>query len=208
MNINTIIFDLGGVIVNLNEGATVEELVRLAPARAQTIEQAYKHAQFFKSYEMGLMTDEEFRTCIRELLGVDVRDQEIDTAWNAMLGDIPVERLQLMTRLRSRYNVMVLSNTNAIHVKSFNQTIQQVSGKPDLTSFADRVFFSHELNLRKPHVEIYQKVIELAGIVAHEAIFLDDKLDNLNGARQAGLRTLHIAKPDDVLNIESHVEQQ
>lgn len=208
MNIKTIIFDLGGVIVDLDEQATVNAIINLTDGQADEVQKAYQEATFFKSYEKGLISDDTFRDEIRKLIKHQATDENIDKAWNAMLGNIPTERLELMNRLRENYRVMVLSNTNAIHEAAFNQTILEVSGKPDLTHFADTVFFSHELHLRKPDVDIYKKVIELSGIEPSEAIFLDDKLENLEGAQKAGLQTFHVQNPNQTISIEQYLQQQ
>ncbi|WP_162555781.1 HAD family hydrolase [Reichenbachiella versicolor] len=207
MNINTIIFDLGGVIIDLDEEATVKALTQLSDLPSTQVLEAYQSALVFKEYEKGLISSDKFRSEIRFLLKSTNSDSQVDFAWNAMLGNIPIERLNLMSRLRKNYQVMVLSNTNAIHERAFNKIIENVSGKKNLNDFADKVFFSHELNLRKPDIEIYEKIIEISDINPNRAIFLDDKLENLKGAEKAGLNTFHIPNPNKTLDIEQYIQQ-
>ncbi|PIB34871.1 hypothetical protein BFP72_05360 [Reichenbachiella sp. 5M10] len=206
MNINTIIFDLGGVIIDLNEKATVEAFAQLSGKDITEVVKYYQESDTFKQYEMGLIPSDEFRAYIREILDTpQATDHEIDRAWNAMLGNIPLRRLEWMIKLQKTYKICILSNTNAIHESAFNQTLLEVSGKPCLDDFAHEVYFSHRLHLRKPNMDIYEKVLELSGQSAAGCLFLDDKLENLKGAASVGIQTMHISYPDEIFKLESRV---
>ncbi|MCV9386498.1 HAD family hydrolase [Reichenbachiella ulvae] len=205
MNIKAIIFDLGGVIINLDEVATVKAFAELANHSVEQVMQHYQISDAFKQYEMGLISSEAFRQEIRTMMNTEATDSAIDQAWNAMLGAIPIERLQLMLDLQQNYEVMVLSNTNEIHEQAFNQTLRNVSGKNSLHDFAHQVYFSHRLNLRKPNKDIYEEVLRQSGFEAKDCIFLDDKKENLIGAESVGLHTFHVATPNDIFKITEHV---
>ncbi|UXP31083.1 HAD family phosphatase [Reichenbachiella agarivorans] len=205
MNINTIIFDLGGVIINLDELATVSAFAALSGHPYQEVIQLYQQSEVFKQYEMGNISSTVFREEVRKMIDTQSDDATIDRAWNAMLGEIPIQRLELLLDLQKNYRVMILSNTNEIHETAFNQILQQVSGKNSLHDFAHDVFFSHRIHLRKPNADIYLNLLATSGIQAENAIFLDDKLENLEGAKSVGINTLHITTPDDVFKIKSHV---
>ena len=122
-----------------------------------------------------------------------------------MLGAITPERLQLLSDLRRSHQVFILSNTNSIHERAFNAILQHTSGKPSLHHVADRVYFSHEMHMRKPDVEIYQQVLAQSGAHPAETLFMDDKPANLQGATQAGISTLHITTPNDILGLRKYV---
>lgn len=205
LNIKAIIFDLGGVIINLDEGATVKAFAELANHSVEQVMRNYQSSDAFKQYEMGLITSEAFRQEVRSMMTTNAEDVAIDQAWNAMLGEIPMARLELLLELQKDYEVMILSNTNSIHEKAFNQTLKAVSGKESLHDFAHQVFFSHELNMRKPNTDIYEEVLKRSGFKAGDCIFLDDKPENLRGAEEVGLNTFHVTTPDDIFKIKSHV---
>lgn len=205
MNIKTIIFDLGGVIIDLDELATTRAFAKLSGLSSEQVIQDYLQNPIFKQYEKGLISDTDFRAGINQFLNTNLSDHEIDHAWNAMLGDIPGERLELLTELRKSHQVLILSNTNSIHEKAFNQILKQGCGANSMHEFADQVFFSHELHMRKPDTEIYTKVLELASMHAAECLFLDDKKENLTGAASVGINTLHITHPNLTLSVKDHV---
>ncbi|MBU2914805.1 MULTISPECIES: HAD family hydrolase [Reichenbachiella] len=205
MNINTIIFDLGGVIINLDEQATVRAFAELSGKPIAQVVEMYQVSDVFKRYEMGLISSVEFRTAIRQLMETDATDDVIDQAWNAMLGEIPMARLDFMLQLQKEYSVLILSNTNEIHETAFNQILAEVSGKASLHDFAHEVYFSHRLHLRKPNADIYEEVLRQSGKSANECIFLDDKPENLKGAASVGIHTMHITTPDHIFQLTDHV---
>ncbi|MEO9966822.1 MAG: HAD family phosphatase [Reichenbachiella sp.] len=205
MNIKTIIFDLGGVIIDLDFMQTPKAFSQLTGWTAEDILKRYFEPGLFQDYEKGLISDQALRAGINELFGTDLTDEQIDSAWCAMLGDVPRARLDFMNQLREDYKVAVLSNTNAIHVAAFNQTIRQTSGESSLEAFADEVYFSHEIKMRKPDLEIYHAVLESTGTPAEQCLFLDDTKANLEAAAQVGIQTLHIAEPNQIFNLRAHV---
>lgn len=205
VNIKTIIFDLGGVIIDLEYKATPKAFSELTEWTFEDIFKLYFEPGLLQDYEKGLISSQEFRAGINELFGTQLSDAQIDKAWCAMLGPIPKARLDFMNELQKNYKVLVLSNTNAIHVEAFNQTLKAVSGKDSLHAFADEVYFSHQLNMRKPDLEIYEEVLKRSNLKAEECLFLDDTQPNLDSAAQVGIRTMHITHPDQIFNLAAHV---
>jgi len=205
LNINTIIFDLGGVIIDLDEKATTRAFMELSGHTLEQIIHHYHTSPYFKNHEKGLITDTVFRQGIREVLDIKATDNELDQAWNAMLGNIPIERLDLLLKLRKKFKVLILSNTNGIHEPAFTQILKEVSGKNGLTDFADEVYYSHILKMRKPDPEIYLTVLQLSNLQAESTLFLDDKIENLKGAESVGIQTMHIAHPDKIFELEKYV---
>ena len=194
--IQNLIFDLGGVILDLHFDRTHEAFARAGRRSIEEIRAMMDKSAFFNEYEKGLISDDEFRAAIRKLLQNNLSDSEIDLAWNAMLGAIPQERLQLLNRLRDKYRVFLLSNTNSIHLDHFNKTVTTESGEPALGSFFEKAYYSHVLKMRKPDKEIFEHVLKQHQLVPEVTLFLDDNLDNLQGAREAGIKTFHVQHPD------------
>ena len=194
--INTFIFDLGGVIINLEEKDSYNSLSNLIGLSFSEIQSKVAKSDIFVQHEKGLISNEAFRKGVNNLFQCNLSDDQFDIAWNSMLKNIPIERLELLLALRQNHKVLILSNTNAIHIKRFNELLELVSGEKSLESFADYVFFSHELNMKKPDLEIYEEVLKRSYSKASESIFMDDKLENLESAASIGIATLHITEPD------------
>jgi glucose-1-phosphatase len=192
-NIQNIIFDLGGVIIDIDPQRSFKALAAFYQGKKNSEQLLSENVQLFLDYEKGFISDEEFREGIRKLAdNPTIKDEEIDQAWNSMLLYIPIERLQILEKLRSQYKTFVLSNTNAIHVTAFNKLIEQNSGKADINHFFDKVYYSHELKLRKPEPEIYQHVIDEHKLNVGATLFVDDRLENIEAAASIGLQTFHV----------------
>ncbi len=199
--INNIIFDLGGVIINLSVEKTYQAFASLSGLPLKEIKDRVHHAAFFHEYEKGLIGDSEFRNHLRESLNLNADDTQLDNAWSAMLLDIPIERIRLLERLKGPFNLFLLSNTNNIHLQSFNEQVFQLTGFPSLDQYFNNAYYSHLIKMKKPDVEIYEYVLQDNKLLAQETIFLDDNSDNLLGAIQAGIRTFHVQQPDQIFSL-------
>jgi putative hydrolase of the HAD superfamily len=192
--IKTIIFDLGGVIINLYVERTIAAFSRLSGFTEEEVETAYLSADIFKQYEKGLISDAEFHLGLKENFKLKATDSEIDAAWNAMLGEIPEDRIESIRTLLNNYKCIVLSNTNAIHEKAFHKVLSDSFPYQHLDQLFHEVYFSHELNQRKPDRNIYQDVLKRSETQAGESLFMDDGIANLEVASSLGINTLHIPR--------------
>jgi glucose-1-phosphatase len=199
--IRNLLFDLGGVILNLAPQCTIEAFARLVNRDPDMVLKTYHERHEFSAYEKGDLTDEAFRTALRQMFATQATDDELDACWNAMLLDLPLERIQLLQKLRSRYQLILLSNTNAVHVRHFNQIVKSVTGQNTLDAYFDKIYYSHVLKMRKPEKEIYQHVLRSHQLVASETLFLDDNLSNLEGAQAVGIKTFHVQHPDLIFTL-------
>ncbi|WP_375578772.1 HAD family phosphatase [Marivirga tractuosa] len=202
--IKTIIFDLGGVIINLYVEKTISAFAQLSGLSEKEVEKAYLSADVFKQYEKGLISDDEFRQSLRDNFNLKASDDEIDQAWNAMLGEIPNDRIESIKSLKQNYKCIVLSNTNAIHESAFHKILSNSFSYQHLNDLFHEVYFSHDLNQRKPDQEIYQNVLNLSQTEATEALFMDDGQANLDSASKLGIHTLHIPRNDGLMNLLKH----
>ena len=200
-SIQNLIFDLGGVLLDLHFDRCHEAFARLAGSSVEEIKSKIAGTSSFVEHEKGLISDGEFRDGLRVMLNKDWPDQEIDMAWNAILGDIPQERLQLVQSLRKDYQVFLLSNTNSIHLPLFAKMVYANTGQPSLESFFDKTYYSHVLKMRKPDEEIFRHVLEENKLVPENTLFLDDYPVNLAGAEKTGMKTFHVQSPQSVFEI-------
>ncbi len=202
LNIQTLIFDLGGVIMELHEEAIVQHFVRLSGHTPERVIQNYHTHPAFQQHEKGLISNDDFRAAMREMMEADITDEQIDTAWNSILGNITSERLDHLLKLKEKYQILILSNTNGIHEKRFSEILRESSGGKSLHNYANKVYYSHEIHMRKPDLEIYEYVISDAAINPSTSLFFDDKEENLDGAQSVGIQTKLITNPNQILDID------
>ena len=198
--IKNIIFDLGGVLVNLDFKAAINGLQKAGFANVKEQLQSFDCEGIFQKFELGEMTAEEFRTAIRENSTVTLTNEEIDALWNAMLLEIPREKLELILDLRGKYMVYLLSNTNSIHwdyvcKNAFNYRGFRVN------DYFEETFLSYEMHLAKPDKAIYEKVLQDANLLAEETLFIDDSEANCKAAEEVGIHAHHYHIGDDLSKV-------
>ncbi len=198
--IRNLIFDLGGVIIDLDQHKLLDQLSALTGISPPDFKTSIALRPEFIEYEKGLISDSDFRDFFRSVSSNSLTDAEIDQAWNAILLEIPSQRLTLLEQLNKDFSVFLLSNTNNIHLTEINRKLNQM-GFPDFSPFFDRQYYSHLLHERKPDQRIYEIVLEESSIVPSETLFLDDNLENLEGAKKLGIQTFHVEHPDLILEL-------
>ena len=198
-----IIFDLGGVIIDLDVERTMKAFSALSGKTVPEIRQLLESDPIFVNYEKGLASDQKFRDSLRNLLNIKESDEVIDKAWNAMLGAIPKTRIDLLEKLRKKHKLYLLSNTNNIHLCRFNEIVHSVSGSSSLNRYFDRTYYSHIVKMRKPDQEIFAHVLRENGLLPEETLFLDDNAANLEGASRIGIQTFHVTHPDMIFSLFS-----
>jgi putative hydrolase of the HAD superfamily len=200
-NIKNIIFDLGGVFMNVDFKITQQAFIDLGIKEFPAMFSQHHSNELFEQLETGKITATELYQSFRQLTGSTLTDQQIKTAWNALLLDFPPERLQWLDNIRQKYKVYLFSNTNIIHYDAFMDIFTRSTGKSDLNQYFIKAYYSHELGLRKPYVESYLKILEEQQLVAAETLFIDDTAKNIEGAQKAGLQTIHLVAPTTVLDL-------
>ncbi len=188
-NIKNIIFDLGNVLLNLDFNASIKAFHELGlDKKVLDNQQAYSDPVFY-DLEVGNISPEVFRKRVRKVLNnPEATDRQIDDAWYAMILDIPENRVKLLQELSKKFNIYLFSNTNNIHISRLHKAFLEQHGIEFPALFV-KDYYSHEINARKPDLESYQKVIQLAGIIPEETLFVDDLEKNIRGAQKAGLKT-------------------
>jgi len=192
--INSIIFDLGNVLLNLDFEASIQAFHKLGLNEAVlNKQQAYADPVFYK-LEIGMVKPDVFRKRTRQLLNnPDASDRQIDDAWYAMIRDVPPKRVDVLKRLRDSYKIYLFSNTNAIHIGRLLPDFKREHGF-DFPALFDKTFYSHEIQARKPDIEAYQKVIRLSGVEPGKTLFVDDLEQNIRAAQEVGLKTFWLSE--------------
>ncbi|MEJ7768558.1 MAG: HAD-IA family hydrolase, partial [Chitinophagaceae bacterium] len=125
--------------------------------------------------------------------------EQIRTAWNAMLLDIPAGRIDFLLGLKKRYRIFLLSNTNAIHHEAFQQIELKTTGDPvTLNDCFEKAYYSHEIGLRKPDGEIFEYVLNTNRLIAEQTLFIDDTLSNVEAANSINIKGLYLDHPTTI----------
>lgn len=193
MDIKNIIFDLGGVILNINYHKTADAFKALGVANFDALYSQAQQSNLFDLLETGKISENDFRDQIKKITSVRLTYAQIDEAWNAMLLNLPSPRLRLLENLKSSgYQLFLLSNTNSIHYRAYTQNLKTEHNISGLEHFFHQTFFSHLIHQRKPHPETFKFVLQQAQINAHQTIFIDDSLQHVEGAKLAGIQAYHL----------------
>jgi FMN phosphatase YigB (HAD superfamily) len=199
MQFRNLIFDLGGVIIDLSVDETVKAFSWLSGLSAQQIYDRYHSHPEFLAYEKGELTDDEFREAVKRIFSFDATVEDFDRCWNAMLLGLPVKKLALLEHLRSGFSLTVLSNTNSIHLRHVDEAIlPKVAHGKSLNDYFHHHYYSHLVRKRKPEPEIFIQVLDENRFEPNETLFLDDNADNIKSAKAVGLNAWLVDHPDRV----------
>ncbi|WP_460954809.1 HAD family hydrolase [Spirosoma litoris] len=195
-----LIFDLGDVIIPIDLTAPVRNFAMLANLPEDEVTAIWKQFEIIGQYETGLIDDMAFRDHVRKVLKNDSwADEVIDTAWNTVLLELPVERVERIKELKQNYRLFLLSNTSPIHIRRVNQMLTSLN-QPTLEELFERVFYSYDVRIAKPSPEIYQHVLTEAGLVAEETAFFDDNAANIESAAKLGIQAVRVEPPMTILD--------
>lgn len=200
--IKNIIFDLGGIFIEINFSKTENAFKNLGVANWSQFYTQSTASALFENLEIAKITPEEFYEGFRKESGADLTDEQIRDAWNAMLGTFPPERLQWLQQIGTRYNIYLYSNTNRIHYVAFQNIFRRSTGKQNFDDYFIKAHYSHQLGLRKPYPSSYKKLLQIEKLNADETLFIDDTAKNIEGAKQAGLHTILLLPPKTVFDLD------
>jgi putative hydrolase of the HAD superfamily len=189
--IRNLIFDLGGVILNIDPQLTIDAFSEMGMDKAPEGDAKKYQVNMLHQIEKGATTPDEFRNNVREIIGNHVSDGDIDRAWTAMIIDMPVERIKYLEDLKTSYRIFLLSNTNEIHRILFHRMFEDDNGYSFYELF-EKNYYSHEMGLRKPDPRIYQIVLEENNLIPGETLFIDDLSENIDAAKSLGMQGLLI----------------
>ncbi len=196
-----LIFDLGGVILDVDYHKTVEAFKEYGIEGFDEVFSQAKQLEIVDKFEEGKITIEEFRDGVRDLVGKDLSDGEIDKAWRAMILDLPPERVQLLGMLKLKYNLYLFSNTNELHINYIREIYEEKFGFDIFSTLFTKAYMSNEVNRRKPHTESFEWLCKDAGIDPRETLFIDDSIQHIEGAKKVGLNTYWLTGGETIMNM-------
>ena len=199
-NIRNIIFDWGGVLIDLDVEACFKAFESIGFKDVRKYISGTIEKGIFVTYEEGKCTTEEFRDGLREIIGRPVTDKQIDDAMYAIIKTVPVEKLELLAYLKDKYSLYMLSNTNDFHFVNVFPKVFSHNGVNYQECFK-KIFVSHLMKLTKPDPEIFRQVLLQADIVPEETLFIDDSPVNCKAAAAFGIHTIHYVPGQDLAEL-------
>lgn len=200
-NIENLIFDLGGVILTLDMPRAEQSFTDLGVTNYNALFRSGNVSSFFKEYEVGNISNEEFLDALRKLSGLPLTDNELIAAWNNMLGYFPGERIELLKQLKNRYRLFLFSNTNALHLTAFRKMYADDFNGNMFDNHFEKAYYSHLLRMRKPDKEPYEYILKENNLNPSKTLFIDDSIINIEGAEAAGLKGIHIKPGVSILDL-------
>lgn len=195
--IKAIIFDLGGVIINLDIPKTIAEFNKLSVLPFEEIYTQANQNPIFDQFDKGEVSEKEFFNELKGYLKDDISTQQMLFAWNAMLLDFPKHRLQLLLDLKSKYRLFLLSNTNETHVQAFENILFNEHGYQNLEPFFEKSYYSCRIGKRKPDAEIFQFLLNEHGLNPGQTLFIDDSIQHVHGAQKLGIQAYLLNKNEE-----------
>lgn len=199
--VKNIIFDYGGVILNIDPSLTLKALREAGIENPEALHQCITEKNLYYLLETGRIRPQEFRNGLKELINQPVTYQQLDDAWNALILDMPEERIRCIEEVGKNYRVFMLSNTNQIHYDRYRADLEKAYGYKTFSGLFEKAYFSHEIGHRKPAPEPYLHVLETHELKPEETLFIDDTLANVEAADKLGMTGLFLEEGVEIMDL-------
>jgi putative hydrolase of the HAD superfamily len=187
---DALIFDLGGVILDINPDLTWDAFKKIA---SPEYKQQFIPNGLLRDFETGKIHMAAFIDRINVLLGTQLNEIQFKAAWNAMLLDYKPMRIEKIKTLKQSHKLFLLSNTNSIHFNFFSQKLINEYGL-SFTDLFNTVYVSHEIGLIKPDLAIFKTVLSQQNLNPQHTLFIEDTQENAEAAQKLGIQTLVIPR--------------
>ena len=199
--IKNIIFDLGGVILDIDENIVYKELEKMG-INTLELARSKEFMDIMSKFDTGIYTAPTFRKKTKALLGLEkMTDQKFDAIWNSMLLDIPRERIEAIEKVKKRYKIFLMSNSNVIHYDLYVRDLQLRFGYHEFDELFNKSYFSFAEHLEKPDPRFFELILDHEGLLPEETLFIDDTAANIEVAKSLGIKTYHISREELVRNL-------
>ena len=199
--IKNIIFDLGGVVLDIDETIVYKELEKMGISTSE-LAQSKEFIDIMSKFDTGIYTAPTFRKKTKALLGQEkMTDQRFDAIWNAMLLDIPRERIEAIEKVKKHYKIFLMSNSNVIHYDLYVRDLQLRFGYHEFDELFNKSYFSFAEHLEKPDPRFFELILDHEGLLPEETLFIDDTAANIEVAKSLGIKTYHIRRDELVRNL-------
>ena len=196
-----IIFDLGGVLLNLNYDLTEKAFISLGMTNFGESYSQLQQVQLFDRYETGQISSFHFVNRLLDLLPAGTTANQVVHAWDAMILDFPLKRLQNLEELSAKYRLFLLSNTNDLHIDAVRRALDKAVGHRELERYFEKTYFSSAIGMRKPDSKIFEFVCKENNLDPAKTLFIDDSPQHIEGARLAGIDAVFLEKGQEVFEL-------
>lgn len=184
-----ILFDLGNTIFHIDFDKSFQHWGKISGIPMETIKERFQWDDAHKSFERGHLSEEGYTQHLGSILGFDLSYEAFFEGWNAIYLENLAGIEILLAGLSKDYKLAALSNTNLTHEKVWKDQYKE------LLSPMEKVFGSHHLGAVKPEKIIYEKALSILETTGEKTIFLDDKIENIEGAAQVGITGIVVESP-------------
>lgn len=199
--IKNIIFDLGGVILDIDENVVYKELEKMG-IEISELAHSKEFMEILSKFDTGIYTAATFRKKTKQFIGQEkMTDQKFDSIWNAMLLDIPRERIEAIEKVKKHYKIFLMSNTNVIHYDLYVRDLQLRFGYNEFDELFNKSYFSFAEHLEKPDPRFFELILDHEHLLPEETLFIDDTAENIEAAKSLGINTYHISREELVRNL-------
>ena len=199
--IKNIIFDLGGVVLDIDENVVYKELDKLG-VNVSELAHSKEFIEIMSKFDTGVYTAPTFRKKMKELIGQEkMTDERFDFIWNSMLLDIPRERIEALEQIRKHYKIFLMSNSNEIHYDLYIRDLQLRFGYDEFDKLFNKSYFSFDIHLEKPDPRFFELILDHEKLLPEETLFIDDTAANIKVAKSLGINTYHISREELVRNL-------
>ena len=199
-SIKAVIFDLGGVLIDVDYQKTIDAFTTLGVEGAYDLYNQFDQSMLFDQYEKGEISSNYFISQLERLTTRSFEKNKIIKAWNAMIGEIPKEKMAFIQKIQSKIPCYLLSNTNELHLKKVYTNVNS-----EFESLFQKCFYSHIIGKRKPDLATFQWVADQIELKTSEILFIDDSPQHIKGSIGAGLQTIHYKDKEDLFSIENRI---
>ncbi len=196
--IENIIFDLGGVILDIDYNLTRTAFEKSGIVHFDEMYSQSSADKLFQKLETGKISEDHFYKELNICTGLELSPEEIKKAWNAMLLSFREKSLQFLEKIKNKYHLFLLSNTNYIHIDAFKKIFHERKREKTFDEYFNKAFYSCEIGFRKPDDVCYEYVLNDLKIEAGKTLFIDDSAHNVKAAKNAGMQIVHLTSGKNI----------
>jgi glucose-1-phosphatase len=189
---DALLFDLGGVVMTLDWNRAFSRWAGDSGESVEALRGRFRFDLPYERHERGEIGERDYYASLRESLRIDLTDEQWDAGWGAIFAGEIVPTVAAIAKVKDLIPVYAFSNSNAAHQRAWSPRFAEALGH------FRKVFVSSDLGRRKPELGAFEAIAHAIGVPVGRILFFDDTLENVEGARAAGFRAVHVRTPRDV----------
>lgn len=199
--IKNIILDWGGVIINIDYMRTKNAFIEMGLKDFEDHYTQFQQREIFDLLDVGKISGEQFFSELHKHMPNGISIDQLKHAWNAMLLDLPEENFQLLLDLKDKYRTFLFSNTNEPHLQYYFKKLDKWYGITEMDPLFEKAYYSCRFGMRKPDPDSFRTIIKENDLNPSETLFIDDSIQHIEGAKEAGLRVYHLVGPERLVDV-------